>query len=313
MKTLREKLHSQSGASILLALLFLLVCMMAAASVLTAAVSNAGKIRSNYEEQQRYLALSSALRLVAGELEQAEYRGRYTVTQWTEILTETETDPEGRPVTVTTEYHYYSVQQEPGRFTCGRLAALKADGTSDGGALLPFYKELDGVFAKEFTGTGYHPLEGDEIAPLPTNPSSGTPRTRVLTVTAEGDLEKQFPPVAVEIDMSQSRRVHLTAKLEAGTTADGSPNFYILEAELSALLAEREADGTLRPMGGGMPVIGYSPEGRMPKDQMPEGPVVTETGVITTDFDSKSTVTEETGSLLTWRLDWITREQKEAE
>ena len=52
MKTLREKLHSQSGASILLALLFLLVCMMAAASVLTAAVSNAGKIRSNYEEQQ---------------------------------------------------------------------------------------------------------------------------------------------------------------------------------------------------------------------------------------------------------------------
>ena len=90
MKTLNRKLHSQHGASILLALLFLLVCMMAAASVLTAAVSNAGKIRSNYEEQQRYLALSSALRLVAGELEQAEYRGRYTVTQWTEILTETE-------------------------------------------------------------------------------------------------------------------------------------------------------------------------------------------------------------------------------
>ena len=47
MKTLREKLHSQSGASILLALLFLLVCMMTAASILMAAVSNAGKLRSN--------------------------------------------------------------------------------------------------------------------------------------------------------------------------------------------------------------------------------------------------------------------------
>ena len=47
MNTLRKKLHSQRGASILLALLFLLVCMMAAASVLMAAVSNAGKSRSN--------------------------------------------------------------------------------------------------------------------------------------------------------------------------------------------------------------------------------------------------------------------------
>lgn len=73
MKQLREKLHSQNGASILLALLFLLVCMMAAASILMAAVSNAGKIRSNYEEQQQYLALSSAIRLVSSQLERAAY------------------------------------------------------------------------------------------------------------------------------------------------------------------------------------------------------------------------------------------------
>ena len=46
MKTLNRKLHSQRGASILLALLFLLACMMVAASVLMAAASNAGKIRS---------------------------------------------------------------------------------------------------------------------------------------------------------------------------------------------------------------------------------------------------------------------------
>ena len=47
MRQLIQKLRSQSGASILLALLFLLVCMLAAATVLMAAVSNAGKIRSN--------------------------------------------------------------------------------------------------------------------------------------------------------------------------------------------------------------------------------------------------------------------------
>ena len=42
MKKLKGKFHSQSGASAVLALLFLLVCMMVAASVLMAAVSNAG-------------------------------------------------------------------------------------------------------------------------------------------------------------------------------------------------------------------------------------------------------------------------------
>ena len=75
MKRLCKKLHSRSGASILLALLFFLLCMTVAASILTAAASNAGKIQSSYQEQQKYLALSSALRLAAGQLEQAAYEG----------------------------------------------------------------------------------------------------------------------------------------------------------------------------------------------------------------------------------------------
>ena len=41
MGSIRGKLRSQRGASILLALLFLLACMMVAASVLMAAASNA--------------------------------------------------------------------------------------------------------------------------------------------------------------------------------------------------------------------------------------------------------------------------------
>ena len=73
MEQLRRKLKSRRGATILLALALLLLCMMVAASLLTAAVSNAGKVRSNKEEQQKYLVLSSALRLVCGELEKAGY------------------------------------------------------------------------------------------------------------------------------------------------------------------------------------------------------------------------------------------------
>ena len=45
MKRVKEKLKSRRGASILLALLFLLVCVLVAMSVLMAAASNAGKIR----------------------------------------------------------------------------------------------------------------------------------------------------------------------------------------------------------------------------------------------------------------------------
>lgn len=286
MKTLREKLHNQRGASILLALLFLLVCMMVAASVLMAAVSNAGKIRSNYEEQQRYLALSSALRLVAGELEQAEYRGRYDVDQWTERIKVIEADG----TETVTETKYYKVIQKPGAFTCGELAdlVLDADGklTQDGTTVLSFQKELDGLFAREFTGTGYETKV--VTAPLPTNPPSvlgSTPdvTTRVLTVTVEGDteIEETFGSVKVDVDMSQGRRIHLKAVLDAGTAA------YTMEAELTA---------------SGAPAVTYIPGDRLPKDGR---------GAVTI-LDDDLLKDQETEPV-TWQLDWITKEVKKEE
>lgn len=78
MKTVIKKLGSERGASILLALLFFLVCSMVAASILMAAVSNAGKIRSSREEQQAYLTLTSAMQFVCDDLLGATYYGRYT-------------------------------------------------------------------------------------------------------------------------------------------------------------------------------------------------------------------------------------------
>lgn len=121
----RKKLNSQSGASILLALLILLLCVMVGASILMAASSNAGKSRSNQEEHQKYLALSSALRLVCGELEQAEYRGRYEL----EIEERTVTDNDGSDV-VHTDYKF---EQIDGVFTCGLKDTL------------PLLDELDSV------------------------------------------------------------------------------------------------------------------------------------------------------------------------
>lgn len=77
MNRLKEKLKSEDGASLLLALLVFLLCIMAAVSVLAATVSNAGKARSRRVEQQRYQTLSSAVRLICGELEKVEYTGTY--------------------------------------------------------------------------------------------------------------------------------------------------------------------------------------------------------------------------------------------
>lgn len=288
MKTLREKLHNQRGASILLALLFLLVCMMVAASVLMAAVSNAGKIRSNYEEQQRYLALSSALRLVAGELERAEYRGQYKFNLWSE----TKKEEDG---TVSDPQYYYSVTQEEGFFTCGELAKLNADGTPDEDPVLTFRKELDGLFAKEFTGTGYKTEV--ETAPLPTNPPSvlgSTPdvTTRVLTVTVEGDteIEEKFGPVRVDVDMNQSRRIHLKAVLDTGPAG-----VYTMEAELTAVNTPTVSYPTDRP-------------DRLPKN----GPDTR--ADITVEFQNLDPIpTEQTALAVTWQLDWITKEVKKEE
>lgn len=77
MGALGKKLSSRQGASILMALLFMLVCIMVGVSVLMAASSNAGKINSSKEEQQKYLTLSSALNLLVDEFEALEYVGSY--------------------------------------------------------------------------------------------------------------------------------------------------------------------------------------------------------------------------------------------
>lgn len=90
----RRKVRSQRGASLLLALLFLLICAMVGASILMAAASNAGKHRSNLTEHQTYLALSSAVSLLCDELNAAQYQGQYkyweeTVGEGEEATTET--------------------------------------------------------------------------------------------------------------------------------------------------------------------------------------------------------------------------------
>ncbi len=62
------KLKSRRGASIIIALLVLLICATAGAAALTAASANAGRYTHMRRDQQRYLAVSSAVKLVRSEL-----------------------------------------------------------------------------------------------------------------------------------------------------------------------------------------------------------------------------------------------------
>lgn len=86
---LRRKLHSRTGASLLIALLFFLVALTVGAVALTAAATNAGRVARNRREQQDYLAVASAALLVKEDL-----RGT-TFTMGYQKTTVTSTDEEG--------------------------------------------------------------------------------------------------------------------------------------------------------------------------------------------------------------------------
>lgn len=217
MKGLRNKLKDQCGASILLALLFFLLCSMVGSSVLMAAMSNAGKVRSNREEQRKYLLLSSALRLVCDELTSAEYYGQYQYK--TETWTET-VDIEG--VETSIQHIRYTYTQISGDFQCGLSKAL------------PLTDELDLIFAPQFSGSRTQ-TEGLTVSHYVYTPLNGSfasgEHELILRVDApevEG-LDKPENMVTVKARLDQDLRIRLTAAL--GTEEDGY--IYTMEAQLT--------------------------------------------------------------------------------
>ncbi|MEG0756662.1 MAG: hypothetical protein RR450_09705 [Oscillospiraceae bacterium] len=93
MTPITKKIRSASGSSMPLALLFLLFCLAVGGVVLTAASANAGRTARLKVEQQDYLAVQSAARLMRDELQKLEFQGSYTVT-----TTETPVlDDKGKP------------------------------------------------------------------------------------------------------------------------------------------------------------------------------------------------------------------------
>lgn len=66
---IKEKLHSSKGASLIIALVFMLFCAMIGSAVLAAATANGGRVAALKSDQQEYLDQRSAATLLSDELQ----------------------------------------------------------------------------------------------------------------------------------------------------------------------------------------------------------------------------------------------------
>lgn len=222
MNRMKQKLKSESGASILIALLFFLICALVAASVLMAAVSNAGKIKSNQEMHQKYLTVSSALELVCDDLTSAEYYGQYSLT-----IKESTGGTAAQGVKIYD--HYY--EQKDGQYNCQLASALLG--------------ELDAVFAEQMEADVASFPKVDNINNHVTafqHPGTENPIHTFIVEAAGTDgvkLEK------VQITMTLDRRSY-TINVTARLVDDAA---YGMEAELTPIatsfphIKEQSADG----------------------------------------------------------------------
>lgn len=210
MRGISLKLRSQRGASMLLALLFLLICSMVTASILMAAVANAGKHRSNLEEHQVYLALSSAVSILCDELNETEYRGQYHY--WKTI--KTTTDPVTGAESSETLHHF---EQLEGTYTHISPA------TGDGYLKDVLLNNFDSLFAKEVNGK----LNAADFETFDLMPQT-TDMKHTLTLTPDTGTELDDTPVHITLEVKDSYAIYMTAYLD-GLDA------YQVEAELTPL------------------------------------------------------------------------------
>lgn len=209
MKTaLKRKLQSQRGASLLLALLFLALCSLVSATILMAAVSNAGKARSNLREHQSYLALSSAVDLICDEIVRSEYQGRY---HYEEVVEKTSVkDPETGEETIETTIKYHFTQRE------GSCAYKEADTESKLTGLLK--NDLDTLFAGHIEST----LDKDEFAKWEVQSGGTFAHTWKVHPQTGTALDEKEVEVQLKV-VKESYAIELTAQLDG----------YQLQAELT--------------------------------------------------------------------------------
>ncbi len=106
MRKVIKKLKSDTGATLMMALLFFVVCAVTGSMILVSATASSGRLEGMRQQDQNYYAVSSAVKFVEEKLSN-EY---LSVEETLEIdeETDTETDEEGNEREVITTYYDYS-------------------------------------------------------------------------------------------------------------------------------------------------------------------------------------------------------------
>ena len=171
MQAIRRKLNSRKGASMLMALLLMLVGIMVSAVIGSAATSAVANKRSEKEQQQAYLAVSSAAELVRDDF--VSNTGKYSVITTQYYYSQYDTRP----------FNTKTVTQEP---TC----AMKSIITE----IVKWFNDYGAsAFHQVYTisADGYEDITADFTATLQTN--AGDENIYALTVTFTNGADSEHP------------------------------------------------------------------------------------------------------------------------
>jgi len=84
MRAIQDKLREESGASLIIALVFFLVCLMVGSVVLTASTAAAGKLAQQRQNEQDYLTVASAAQLLKDRISALTYTHTRTLVDGTQ-------------------------------------------------------------------------------------------------------------------------------------------------------------------------------------------------------------------------------------
>ena len=181
MNVVKKKLNSTRGASMLIALIYLLTALMVGTVVLTAASSNVGRITHNRQDQREYYAVESAMELIRADMQSEEFSAWYSKTDeyvWVEPVYEKPDDPSSQLISDGYYSHTGIEYQEGADLTAGGVLQTKKD---------DFERNY-------FSSAVYEEISGGNTVP--------SKMVYDLHFTADGDAKDKIPGVAGKLTVN---------------------------------------------------------------------------------------------------------------
>ena len=191
---MRQKLSSRRGASLLIALLYFLVCGLVAAVIIGAAMTNVQKLKGARQRQQAYDSVSSAAQLIRDEMTRVEYQG---MERWDEYeCNRSAADIQGFPHGDTYSWEGFSASKEAGK----SLTALLQPGVEKA-----YHSHAKfSLNQRNFTGWEDSFTVDDGVCPVEVN------------VKIDRDYTLTFTLAPWQADLTEDYRMTLVSKGQAG-------------------------------------------------------------------------------------------------